>query len=85
MCLELSLRDFLSVAAWHWNLVPVGMKIDSVGETLADWKKFPSRPIVLRLQNDEKGAVLLHDSTLFGPRVPAYVGASGPVILIKII
>ena len=83
--LELSLRYFLSVAAGHWNRVPVVMKIYSVGETLAYWKKFPGCLIVLLLQNDEKGTVLLHHSTLFGPWRPAYVGATGRIILIKII
>jgi hypothetical protein len=61
------------------------MKIYGVGETLADWKKFPRCLIVLRLQNDEKGTVLAHHSTLFSPGGPAYIGATGRVILIKII
>src|SRR6266513_1858915 len=83
--LEFSLRYFLSVAAGHWNLVPVVMKIHSVGETLADWKKFARRLIVLRLQNDEKGTVLVRHSPFFGSGTPAYIGAAGRVILIKII
>src|ERR1700756_533811 len=83
--LELSLRYFLSVAAGHWNLVPVIMKIHSVGETLAYWKKFARRLIVLRLQNDEKGTVLAHYSTFFSSGLPAYISATGRVILIKII
>src|SRR4029077_3425397 len=85
VCLELSLRYFLSVAARHWNPVPVVMKIYSVGETRPDWEKFPRRLIVLRLQNDEKGTVLVHHSPFFGPGRPAHISAAGRVILIKII
>src|SRR4029077_8401568 len=83
--LELSLRYFFSVAARHRNPVPVVMKIYGVGETLAYWKKFPGCLIVLRLQNDEKGTVLAHHSTLFSPGGPAYISATGRIILVKII
>src|SRR5205809_1839188 len=74
--LELSLRYFLSVAARHWNPVPVVMKIHSVGESLAYWKKFARRLVVLGLQNNEKGTVLARHSTLFSPRAPAYISAT---------
>src|SRR4029453_8574140 len=83
--LELSLRYFLSVAARHRNPVPVVMKIYGVGQSLSDWKKFPGCLIVLRLQNDEKGTVLAHHGTFFSPGTPAYISATGRVILIKII
>src|SRR5437764_307392 len=83
--LEFSLRYFLSVAAGHWNPVPVVMKIYSVGQTLPYWKKFPRCLIVLRLQNDEKGTVLVRHSTLFGPGCSAYISPAARVILIKII
>src|SRR6266446_9095795 len=83
--LELSLRYFLSVAAGHWNPVPVVMKIYGISDTLADWKKLARRVIVLRLQNDEKGTVLVRHGPLFGARRPAYISATSRVILIKVI
>src|SRR6476660_1885644 len=61
------------------------MKIYGVGQSLADWEKFPRRLIVLRLQNDEKGTVLARHSTLFSSGTPAYIRATCRVILIKIV
>src|SRR5436305_15287245 len=83
--LELYLRYFLSVAAGHWNLVPVVMKIHSVGETLAYWKKFARRLIVLHLQDDEKGTVLVRHSTLFDPGCSADLSGAARVMLLTIL
>src|SRR5207248_5930193 len=62
----------------------------SGNEDLRCWRdsgrleKFPRRLIVLRLQNDEKGAVLVHHCTLFGAGCPAHISAPARVILIKV-